>query len=96
VRCKGDEEAGEKQKKEIFEKFCRSPQANVDDKMIRQFHKALEAIFDSPFAQPFQDRQLLKYLTTPDDFAESTGTNTQYSDFCNLFVCKTEKLVTFN
>jgi hypothetical protein len=50
--------------------------------MIPQFRKALEAISDSLFAQPFLNRRPLKFATIPVDFAESTGTNTRYSDFC--------------
>lgn len=78
----------------MFENFlCRSPQPSADDKMIPQFHKALEAISDSLFAQPFPNRRPLKCLMTPDDFAESTGTNTRYSDFCKMR-CEGWELVT--
>lgn len=62
--------------------------------MIPEFHKASVATSDFLFEQPFLNRQLLKSLTTPTDFAESTGTNTQYSDFCNLILHKVLKLVT--
>lgn len=69
-----------------------SPRVNVGDKMIPEFHKALGAFSDSPFARPFLSRQLLKYLRSPSDCAESTSTDIQYSDFCK-FGCVNKKLV---
>lgn len=74
--------------------MCRSPQPNVDDKTIPESRKALEATSDSPFAQAFLNRRLSKCQATPENFAESTGTNTQHSDFCKFGYCWNEKLVT--
>lgn len=54
--------------------------------MIPEFRTALEATSYSPFARVFLNRQLLKDLMSPSDFAESTGINTQCSDFCNFVV----------
>lgn len=76
----------EGKEKERLMKICRSPLLNGLDKMIPKFRKALEATSDSLFAQPFLNRQLLKDLMSPSDFAESTGTNTRYSDFCNFIL----------
>lgn len=74
---------GKKKRRKLM-KICRLPLVNGRDKTIPEFHKVLEAISDFPFAQPFLNRQLLKYLRSPSHFGESTGTNTQYSDFCNF------------
>lgn len=80
---------GGKKRKNI--RKCRSPQPSVDDKMIPQCHKVWAATFDSRDEQPFLSHQPLKYQATPDGAGESTGTNTQYSDFCNWFELEIEE-----
>lgn len=73
---------GEREKENLM--FCCSPQPTEDDRMIPVFHKALEAFSDSLFARRFLSRRLLKYLLSPSDSAESTGTNTRHNDFWNF------------
>lgn len=73
------QENGKKKEKNV--KNVRSPQLSVDDKMIREFHKALVAVSDSPFEQQFLNHRLLKFPWSPSHGAVSTGTNTQDSDF---------------
>lgn len=74
--------------------MSRLPQLSAGGKTTREFHKALAVAFDSPFAQPFLDRQLSKCLTSRVDSAESTGTSTRDSDFCNVIVWLKIELVT--
>lgn len=58
--------------------------------MIREFRTALEATSYSLFGRVFLNRQLLKDLMSPSDFAESRSINTQRSDFCNFVVHEQE------
>lgn len=80
--------------KENFKRVSRLPQLSAGGKTTREFRKALAVAFDSPFAQPFLDRQLSKGLTSRAGSAESTGTGTRDSDFCNVIVWLKIELVT--